>query len=260
MKVLSTIATLLLAAVITVGSAFAQAPQPETKSQFATRVFNAVTLLYSQDEEGGLHMHCTATAYSKKADTYRFVSAAHCVPGSTDEQQADIHFFVTADTNGATKNFIPAKLLKAGDKDAGDDFSIFEVTTKENFEVIPLGDSATITQGAPVIDVASPLGLGKQYFEGYVSAPKLDRPKLDAGEVVWKDVMLVQIGSGPGSSGSAVVSLDQHAIIAFLVGGFNANIGAICVPVSTFKKFEATVDAGKYKKHPKFDLHFLLGE
>jgi hypothetical protein len=258
MKVLSTIATLLLASVLTLGSAFAQSPSTETKIQLAKRVYAAVTLLYSQDESGGMRMHCTATAYRKTGDVYRFVSAAHCVTGNTDEEQKETHFFVTADTNGKTKSFIPAKLLKAGDKNAGDDFSIFEVTTTEKFEVIPLGTDIT-EQGAQVIDVASPLGLGLQYFEGYVSAPKLDRPALDAGEVKWSNVALIQIGSGPGSSGSSIVSVDQKAIVAFLVGAFNTDIGKICVPVSTFKAFEAKVDAGTYKKHLRFNFSALFG-
>jgi S1-C subfamily serine protease len=139
---------------------------------------------------------------------------------------------------------------------AGDDFSIFEVTTTETFDVIPLGTDVTVI-GTTVLNVASPLGLGKQYFEGYVSATRIDRPALDAGEVKWSNVLLVQIGSGPGSSGSAIVAEDQKAIVGFLVGGFRANIGAICVPVSQFKAFEAKVDAGSYKRKPRFD--FLKG-
>lgn len=228
-------------------------PSPETHQQFVQRVYSAVVLLYSQDESGGMHMHCTATAYRKTKDGVRFVTATHCVNGHTDEEQAETHFFVTADTVGQSKTFIPAKLVKAGDRNNGDDFSIFEITTTEDFPVLPLGDSDKLAAGDVVLDVASPLGLGKQYFQGYVSAPKIDRPALDAGLVKWTNVMLVQIGSGPGSSGSAVVSEEQHAIVGFLVGGFDADIGAIVVPVSTFKAFEAKVDAGTYKRHERWD-------
>lgn len=224
-------------------------------SPLSDRVFSAVTLLYTQDESGGMHMTCTATAYryTEKTKTYRFASASHCVAGDSDDENAETHFFVTADPTGKTKAFIPAKLLKAGDRFAGDDFSIFEVTPDSpTFAVIPLGDNAALQNGDDVLDVASPLGLGKQFFRGYISAPVLDRPALDAGEVKWKNVMLVQIGGGPGSSGSAIVSVKQQAIVGFLVGGFNSDIGHICIPVAMFKAFEEKVDAGTYKKKPHF--------
>jgi S1-C subfamily serine protease len=211
----------------------------------ASRVYKAVTLLYSQDESGGMHMHCTATAYKKTDKGYRFVTASHCVPGETEEEQKDIKYFITADAEGE-KTYIKASLVAASDKTSGEDFAIFQVDTQAVFSVIPLGDNTKLHLGSPVIDVAGPLGLGKQFFQGYVSNLKLDRPKLDAGEIQWKDVMLVMIGSGPGSSGSSIVSEDQKAIVGFLVGGFYANIGAICVPVEDFKTFETKVDAGTY--------------
>lgn len=212
-----------------------------------TSVYNSVALLYRQDESGGMHMTCTATAYRKTDKGYRFVSASHCVEGDTEREEKDIKFYIANDAAGA-KNFIPAKLIEAGDRKVGDDFSIFEVETSDIFQVTPLGDNSTIKMGSEVIDVAAPLGLGKQFFQGYVTEPLVDRPPLDADSVQWSSIMLVMIGSGPGSSGSAIVSVDQRAIVGFLVGGFNANIGAIVVPVSKFKAFETAVDAGKYKK------------
>lgn len=232
------------------------APTPS----FESTVYQSVTLLYAQELTGGMRMLCTATAYRKIAGGYRFATASHCVEGQSEEQEQQTHFYVTADPTGA-KTFIPAKLIKAGNKDSGDDFSIFEVSTTVDFPVIPLGDETKLAAGDAVIDVASPLGLGKQLFVGYISSPKVDRPVLDAGLVKWADVMLVMIGSGPGSSGSAIISKDQHAIVGFLVGGFDANIGAIVVPVSRFKAFEAAVDKGSYKRTPRFEfLRGLFGD
>jgi hypothetical protein len=230
--------------------AMAQAEKPTAPTAheaLVSTVYNAVTLLYVQDDSGGMHMLCTATAYRKIDKGYRFASAAHCVSGETDDEQKEPHYFITADPAGA-KTFIPATLLAAGDRNVGDDFSMWSVTTDIKFDVVPLGDSAKINIGAPVVNVASPLGLGKQLFVGYVSAVKLDRPQLDAGEVKWRDVMLVKIGGGPGSSGSAIVSEDQKAIVGFLVGGFQANIGMIIVPASKYVAFEQKVDGKTYKK------------
>jgi len=226
----------------------------ESRTEFVQKVYNSVVLLYQQTEDGSMKVRCTATAYKpvlkdKTQIGYRFVSASHCVEGETDVEQKSGKYFITPDAAGE-KTFLPAKLIEAGDRKVGDDFSIFEVDTTVKFEIIPVGDSDKVSVGEQVVDVASPLGLGKQYFQGYVSSTLLDRPPLDAGDVQWKNVMLVQIGSGPGSSGSAVISEDQKAIIGFLVGGFHENIGAICLPANKFKTFEDAVDKGTYKKTP----------
>lgn len=237
-------------------------PTPTAHEQLIETVYKAVTLLYVQDDSGGMHMLCTATAYRKIDKGYRFASAAHCVSGETDDEQKEPHYFITSDATGA-KTFIPATLVRAGDRNTGDDFSIWSVTTDAAFSTIPLGDSNALKVGADEVNVASPLGLGKQLFLGHVSAIKLDRPQLDAGEVKWRSVMLVDIGSGPGSSGSAIVDEKQKAIIGFLVGGYSGvHIGAICVPVSKFTDFEKRVDGGTYKKtsDPKSMFHKLFGD
>lgn len=230
------------------------ADRQETKQEFVKRVYSSVVLLYAQDEQGGMKMRCTATAYRRKDEKdgtkkTRFVSAAHCVEGDTDEEQSKQRFFITLDAEG-TKTFLPAILVKAGDKKKGDDFSIFEVEG-DKFPVIPVGDNKSLTVGDQVVDVSSPFGLGKIYFEGYIGSLRIDRPPIEGGDIEWNNIMIVEIGAGPGSSGSAVVSVDQKAIIGFLVGAFNGNVGVITMPVDKFKAFEAAVDAGTYKKTSK---------
>src|SRR6185437_16409846 len=43
------------------------------------RAKHATALLYSQAENGGMAMRCTATAFAKSSTGYDFVTAAHCV-------------------------------------------------------------------------------------------------------------------------------------------------------------------------------------
>ena len=252
---MKTFAAALMSIVLFVSPAFAQASKhkasasevkvTDSEKELIPMVEGAVALLYTQDLAGDMSMTCTATAYEKTAKGYRFVSASHCVSGDKDAEQKQAKFFLTSDA-ADVKNFISAKLIQAGDKNLGDDFSIYEVETDQKFNVIPLGDSSKLETGDAVIDVAAPLGLGKQLFVGYVSLPKLDRPPVDAGEVKWTDLMLIQIGGGPGSSGSSIISVDQLAIVGFFVGGSQADIGKLCVPVSKFKTFLAKVASGKY--------------
>lgn len=234
--------------------------QSDARQEYLNHVNSSVALLYSQDNNGGMAMLCTATAYKKidKTDKqsagYRFVSASHCVAGDTDDEQKNgTKYYISFDATGS-KDFIPASVVAAGDRKKGDDFSIFFVASDKVIPVTPLGDESTLKVDDKVIDVAAPLGLGKQFFEGYISNLLLDRPQLEADGVNWRSVMLVKIGGGPGSSGSAVVSDDQKAIIGFLVGSFNqGDIGMIIMPVSKFKAFEKAVDNGTYKKEKKSD-------
>lgn len=225
-----------------------------SRAEYIKSVYDSVFILYAQTETGGMKMLCTGTVYRKYAATkdvpqhYRLASASHCVDGESDDQQKNSeHYFFSPDSKGA-KTFYPAKVIGSGNKSAGDDFSIFEIATDAELSVIPLGDEGTLAIGDKVINVASPLGLGKQFFEGFLSAPLIDRPPLDAGEVTWRDVILFRIGIGGGSSGSAIVSDQQRAIVAFMVGHFtSAEIGSICLPVSKFKAYEKSLDDGSYK-------------
>ena len=255
MKKLFAVAALALTLLIAPQVRAQKAPTPVTSS-LNQSVYDSVVLLYTQDGSGDMKMVCTATAYEVKPSgsksVYRFVSAAHCVDGNDDAQQKLEKFYVSSDQSGE-KSYIAAKLIQAGDKTQGDDFSVFEVTTADKFVITPLGDDTLLKNGDLVVNVAGALGFGKQFFQGYVSEQHMDRPPVDAGEVLWTDLMLVEIGGGPGSSGSSIVSVDQKAIVGFLVGAAQQDIGKLCVPVSKFKTFIALVDAGKYKKSKASD-------
>jgi hypothetical protein len=248
----------LLAAVLFILAAVVPAFGQSTPSQTLGKdVYESVYILYTQDVESNMVMTCTATAYrthqnKDKSLNTRLVSAAHCVHGDSDKEQKQTKFYVSADKNGI-KNFIPVDIVEVGDKKQGDDFVILEAKGTE-FHLTPLGDSDKTYMGETVVGVSAPYGLGKEYYQGYVSNTKLDRPPLDAGDVKWTDLELVSIGGGPGSSGSAIVSVDQKAITGFLVGRIpGEEIGFMCVPVNKFKAFETAVDAGKYKKLKESD-------
>lgn len=230
----------------------AQAPAKADKS-LIDQVYRSVALLYSQDASGSMKMHCTATAYDKKDGGYVFATAAHCV-GSDDTTKersanaANQSFFVTFDEADG-KMFYPAKVLGVGYQHRGDDFATFHVKTKEDWPTVPLGDEQKETvadgEGAPILNVASPLGLGKQVFHGYISSLSLDRPIVE-DDINWKGSMLLQISAGPGSSGSAIVSVRQRAIVGFLVGTIGGS-NIVAIQVSKFKTFAEGIAKGSYR-------------
>jgi S1-C subfamily serine protease len=212
------------------------------------QALKAVALLYKQESGGGLRMLCTATAFEKTAKGYLVVSASHCVGDDDDGKAADptdTNFYITLD-DPKNKTFYAAIPKGVGYQHRGDDFAYFEVETKDELSIIPLGDESEETVGGDVTNVSSPFGLGKQLFHGSISSLKLERPVI-VDSINWRDAILLQIsGPGPGSSGSAIISQSQKKIVAFLVGTVGGT-SVVCIPVSKFKSFRASVEKGLYK-------------
>lgn len=248
--------SILILAFLTTPSPFAWAG-PDAKDQpFTEQVKQATALLYSQDEAGGLRMHCTVTAYKHDGDKYRFVTAAHCI-GEDDasrEQAADFtqtEFYITFD-DSKVKTFYSAKVLSVGYQHRGDDFATFEVKSKEQWPIVPVGDERKEAEGNAVLNVASPLGLGRQVFWGNISKLSLERPIVQ-GDINWSGALLLQMaGTNGGSSGSAVISPAQKSIVAFLVG-IIGNTSIAAIPASRFSAFEKATSAGTYRWARKSD-------
>lgn len=240
---------LFLAAAI---SCFAQDDSKYVKNTFLP----ATVLLYSQSEDGNMKMRCTATAIEKNATGYVFVTAAHCacvddttLTTVTPEQTT---FFITTDET-KHKEFMKAEPIGCGYRHRGDDFVLFQVDTKDTFPIIPLGKDPVVMD--PIINVASPLGLGKQVFKGIVSSAKLDRSVV-VDDINWSDAILLQLfGVNGGSSGSAILCTDQQAICGFVVGNIEHST-MVAMPVSRLITLKQSLNKGTYKywepeKQPK---------
>jgi hypothetical protein len=230
-------------------------PQPPTTSEFVQRtLYPATVLLFSQNDDGGMRMRCTATAFEKTKDGYRFVTAAHCATQDGDQNKkkakAEVAaFYISSDVEGE-KDYIPVAIDGCGSRSRGDDFCIFRAKTPKTFPVVQVGSDATDVSGEPVINIASPLGLGKQAFYGRVSKPHVDR-KIIYEDINWSDSILLQLpGTDGGSSGSAIICERQRAICGFLVGAIDKT-QIVAIPVSKFKKFRDLSDAGTYKYFSK---------
>ncbi|HTK04766.1 MAG TPA: trypsin-like peptidase domain-containing protein [Candidatus Eisenbacteria bacterium] len=225
-------------------------PAPDELNQLEKDFRLASGLLYAQTDDGGFRMMCTVTAFEKKDKKYHFVTAAHCVSDDdTQHERVDVaktNWFITFDEPG-NKSLIEAKVIGVGYQHRGDDFAVLEVDLAKDVPTMPL--AANDPQlGENISNFASPLGLGKQLFRGHVSMEKLDRPVIE-DSINWKGATLVQMSSGPGSSGSAIVSQHQKGIVAFLVGviGARGSQNIVTIPVGRFKKFWTEVQAGTYK-------------
>jgi hypothetical protein len=99
------------------------------------------------------------------------------------------------------------------------------------------------------------MGLGKQVLMGNIASVFLDRPIVQ-GDINWKGSMTLALtGVNGGSSGSAIVSDDQKAIVAILVGTIGETT-ITAIPISKFKAVRKAVAAGLYKYYqPTADLN-----
>lgn len=222
---------------------------PAAAETLAEKAYKATAILYAQTTSGGMDMACTATAFEKVKDGYLFVSAAHCVATSNTSAErvevSEVPHYISFDAVD-NKVFFPAEIVMAGYGAKGDDFAILKVVTDEKWTTMPLGDFSKVDFGEDILNVAAPKGLGRQLFFGRVSLLSMDRPVLANG-INWLHATLLQIFAGPGSSGSSIVSLEQEAIIAFLVGNVQGNPSVVAIPVFKFEAFRAAVEAGEYK-------------
>jgi len=229
---------------------FGQIPNSTKTFEFVSQTLSPATvLLYSQDSQGGMKMRCTATAIEKIPKGYEFVTAAHCGCEDNVEKKTvsseRTYFYITRD-EPKDKTFEKADVVGCGYRHAGDDFMILDVETANAFPVITLGKDPVLLE--PIINVSSPLGLGKQVFLGSVSSPILDRPVLD-NDINWTGAVLLQMfGIAGGSSGSSVICLDQQAICAFVVGGIGDNGSTVtALPVSRLVSLRKSFKGKTYK-------------
>lgn len=222
---------------------------PIGPDQYTEQVYRATGLLYAQDERGAMNMRCTVTAIEKEPGGYVFVTAAHCVGDDDEEKERvkpeKVFFFITTDGAGS-KEFMKAELIGAGYQHESDDFALLRVHTDAVLPLVAIGDDVTDHIGQPILNVASPAGLGKQTFKGIVSSPRLDRPVV-SGDINWTGAMMVQMaGVTGGSSGSAIICMNQRAICGFLVGTIQGS-ETIAIPVSKFKAFRKAITEGTYE-------------
>lgn len=212
----------------------------------------AVALLYYKDGAGGYNQLCTDLAFENRGmNVYRFISAAHCVAEDDVElkivQVAPLDFYIYFD-DGVKKVFYPAKIYAVGYQNDGDDFAIFDAVIDDRaVSVIPIAKRDGV-RGERVINHAGPLGLGIQTYRGHVTNGRLDRPIINnKSSINWTDSTVLDIPSGPGSSGSSIISISQKGIIAILVGGFtNHPFPTVARPASKLKKFYEAVQNGTY--------------
>ena len=226
--------------------------QPAAAKSLVEKARDATAMLYSQTTGGGMRMHCTATVFEAferdDREGYLLATAAHCV--AVDDLMnsrvkiSGASFFISFD-EVMKKVFYPVHVEAAGYQSRGDDFAVLHAYTEEEWDILELGDISSLKPMEEVLNVSAPAGLGLQVLKGHISLVNIDRP-VKARGLNWQYAMLANLGSGPGASGSAVVSIKQEKIIGFVVGNIIGNPTTVVLPVSRFALFIQLARLGQY--------------
>ena len=183
------------------------------------RLAQSVGALYSLEDDGDLSFLCSATAVGKEGQATVILTAYHCV-------RKGVSYLI----NFGDNRFHSLRVWKIPhyelDKtkypraynEPKTDMALF-LMDGVTVPIVPTAEGAALTPGAKLAMVGFPLGLAKVRYEGIVSG-YLDRPGSDD-----YNYLLLQIFGAPGSSGSAVVSVDSGKIIGVLVSGKQGRAG-----------------------------------
>lgn len=188
---------------------------------------------------------CTAVAYEKKENKYRFFTAAHCVAEYNKDTATtsivNAKMLLSVERKGGKVDVYAPTVVAVGDFGKNEDFAIIEVEIVDYQPIIPL-DAYPVQLDEDIIIVTSPLMIGNLFLRGNVSKEKvyIDLP----GENMnWKDCIVVQVnglGVANASSGSALIRRENGAIIGIVAASiFNsrAHISLLVIPISKFMKF-----------------------
>ena len=216
--------TVAAAAIFMLASPAATEPaQAQTERQVLIETFarlsESVGALYALEEDGDLAFLCSATAVDREGEATVILTAYHCVRKGVSYliNFGDNRFHSLRVWQIPHYELDKVKYPRAYNEPKTD-MALF-LMEGANLPTIQMAEGSALTPGAKLAMVGFPLGLAKVRYEGIVSG-HLDRPGSDDF-----NYLLLQIFGAPGSSGSAVVSVDSGKIIGVLVSGKQGRAG-----------------------------------
>jgi len=127
-------------------------------------------------------------------------------------------------------------------KDEQVDLAVLKIDVKEEFPVLPIGDSDAVEVGDLVLAIGNPFGVGQTVTSGIVSALARNQIKNQVGFFIQTDASI-----NPGNSGGALIDMKGNLIgintaIYSQSGGSNG-IG-FATPANLVRVFLAAADRG----------------
>ena len=187
---------------------------------------------------------CTATVIDGESGNYIGLTAGHCF----NWDAVDKNEYYVSDTLADKPVIHKIRLIKF-ENDERYDFALFEFQSLENYPIIPIAESVDPKVGDEIENVNYALGLIKQTTHGAVVGGIISAPAI-SGLSDLKGRFLVNIGVGPGASGSAVVDKKTGKIIGIVEAAFpGTQMPTVVMPTGkTLRNFFEDDSAGL---HPK---------
>lgn len=218
---------LFLSLLLVAASVFAPIAQARNKNH--ERAQKATFVLYGHSDSRNITRPlCTAFAYKKASDGYVLMTAGHCFTAGAPE---DAKYVVgEGQITDTPANLQPVEVLNHIDNGKMDVAELY-LKTKKNYQVLDLDtkpvriDDRVFYVGYPemVSQVVYTGRVGSSLIQTVVGSNASDPCDICSGR------FLVQIGGGPGASGSPVISERTGKVVGILEGHLFEN-GVVVVP------------------------------
>lgn len=190
-------------------------------------------VLYGESQSRGIAAQalCTVWAYQKVDDGYLLLTEGHCVDPS--DSPDDAKYFV-ADLGASSEHEgQPVEVVK-WQNDSRMDAAELHLKTTDKYEVLDLSYQYPQVEDK-VFYVGYPEMVNKTLLVGQVSSGvnQIDDKECEG---ICKGRISVQIGGGPGASGSAVIDERTGKVIGLLEGHMYEN-GVMVVPAPAIRSF-----------------------
>jgi len=215
--------------------ALAVSPVFAGQSKLHKKAEAAALVLYGESASSQVSAKalCTVEAYEKVSDGYSLLTEGHCVDPDESGAPDDVKYFVaplgaTSEKDGDAVEVV--KWQNDGDMDAAE----LHVKTSKHYEVLQLAYQNPQVE-EKVFYVGYPKMFNRVILEGQIASEvgTVDVPECEG---VCKGRIVVQIGGGPGASGSAIISEKSGQIVGLLEGHMYEN-GVMMVPAKAIRSF-----------------------
>jgi len=231
------------------------APVFAGQSKLHKRAEAAALVLYGESASRGVDAlsMCTTQAYEKVNDGYLLLTEGHCIDPDETGAPDDVKYFVGPLGAKSEKDGDPVEVVK-WQNDGVVDAAELHVKTSKYYEVLPLAYQNPQVE-EKVFYVGYPKMINKIIFEGQVASEVgvVDGPHCEG---ICKGRIVVQIGGGPGASGSAIVSEKTGQIVGLLEGHMYEN-GVMMVPAQAIRDFLVKPEVKHERKVQEDDQEVL---
>ncbi|PIT88078.1 MAG: hypothetical protein COU29_03630 [Candidatus Magasanikbacteria bacterium CG10_big_fil_rev_8_21_14_0_10_36_32] len=225
--------------------------QSDPMDRLENDLLSASFVVYGFSKDGEhKNIQCSATVFEKEGNIYRLITSAHCL---VEDEQYDgivrvLPYNIFIAHNSLDSLIFSARLVAIGFQGRYDDFAVLQAEiVDDTIPAIPLAKSDPVI-GEEVVNVSFPSLVGRQLVRGITM---IEQVEISSGEMKGDKVTVFDLTSGSGSSGSAIVSREQKAIVGVLTGGYSQegqllNETTVGLPVSKFRIFWEAVKADEY--------------